>query len=315
MPPDPSLDHLEKTFVEAYRKELDQEENVWRSLPFFAATLAMQVAALAQVRDWLAATAGWASWAAALVLVLAAAATLSALFFLAWSILPYEFRYVAREPDLLRYAEAVRARAEADGAGPAAASEVAHTALRATLVEQYALSTDHNRAVNQRRASRRNRAGLATLCSVLLFVVLVALAVVSTVTPPPAARSPAAPHAAVAAPPDEAARPGAAQPAAAGSPAAGPARDAPGSPGDGPGAGGPGSAGRRTGLDAAIPAAPIAGPGRSGNPGEPASDAAGPSRAGDGQGARPADPSPGRWRQPGPAADQPRATPAHGGAP
>ena len=201
MPADPTLDHLEKTFVDAYRKELDQEENVWRSLPFFAATLALQVAALSQVRDWLAATSGWASWAAVILLLLAAGATLAALVFLALSILPTEFRYAAREPDLLRYAEAVRARAEADGATPGAASETANAALRATLVEQYALAADHNRTINQRRASSRNRAGLATLCSVLLFMALVALAVVSTFTSQPTARSLAVPDAA-AGPPD-----------------------------------------------------------------------------------------------------------------
>ncbi|HEY8288257.1 MAG TPA: hypothetical protein VIG49_03240, partial [Acetobacteraceae bacterium] len=40
-----TLDHIEKTLADAYRKEIDQEENVWRSLPFFAATLALQLAA------------------------------------------------------------------------------------------------------------------------------------------------------------------------------------------------------------------------------------------------------------------------------
>nr|WP_294552513.1 hypothetical protein [uncultured Rhodopila sp.] len=45
----PALTHIEKTLAEAYRKEIDQEENVWRSLPFFAATLALQLAAIFQV--------------------------------------------------------------------------------------------------------------------------------------------------------------------------------------------------------------------------------------------------------------------------
>jgi hypothetical protein len=37
-----ALAYIEKAFADAYRKEIDQEENVWRSLPFFAATLAVQ---------------------------------------------------------------------------------------------------------------------------------------------------------------------------------------------------------------------------------------------------------------------------------
>lgn len=46
MSADPLIDYLEKTFSDAYRKEVEQEENVWRTLPFFAATLALQLAAL-----------------------------------------------------------------------------------------------------------------------------------------------------------------------------------------------------------------------------------------------------------------------------
>jgi len=47
---DPALlDHLEKTFADAYRKEIDQEENIWRSLPFFAATLALQLAVISAI--------------------------------------------------------------------------------------------------------------------------------------------------------------------------------------------------------------------------------------------------------------------------
>jgi hypothetical protein len=37
------LDHVEETFSDSYRKEIDQEENVWRSLPFFAASLSLQI--------------------------------------------------------------------------------------------------------------------------------------------------------------------------------------------------------------------------------------------------------------------------------
>jgi len=59
---DAELDYLEKLFGDAYRKEIDQEENVWRTLPFFAATLALQLAGLAQVRDWVGGVQGWLYW-------------------------------------------------------------------------------------------------------------------------------------------------------------------------------------------------------------------------------------------------------------
>jgi hypothetical protein len=47
----PALAYIERTLADSYRKEIDQEENVWRSLPFFAATLALQLAALSQIID------------------------------------------------------------------------------------------------------------------------------------------------------------------------------------------------------------------------------------------------------------------------
>ena len=53
MPPDPLLEQLERTLADSYKREIEAEENVWRSLPFFAATLALQFAGLAQARDWL----------------------------------------------------------------------------------------------------------------------------------------------------------------------------------------------------------------------------------------------------------------------
>ena len=37
-------DYLEKLLGNLYRKEIDNEENIWRSLSFFSATLAVEVA-------------------------------------------------------------------------------------------------------------------------------------------------------------------------------------------------------------------------------------------------------------------------------
>ena len=176
--PDPELDYLEKLFGDAYRREIDQEENVWRTLPFFAATLALQLAGLAQVRDWAAGIDGWLSWLTLALLGVAALATFAALLFLAESIWPAEFRYVTPEPDLRDYMERVRTEAAA-GRTAEEAVGIALQAARAVLVQQYALGAAHNRVINQRRANRRTRAGLATLASVLAVLVLVALVVIT----------------------------------------------------------------------------------------------------------------------------------------
>ncbi len=177
MPSDPLLDYLEKTFADAYRKEIDQEENVWRSLPFFAATLALQLAGLAQIRDWIASATGTLSVAAGLLLVIAGAATLSALVFLAVSVWPADFRRVSREPAIRGYATAARQEAAAAAPTGTLSDEISARALQAvktSLVEQYALATDSNRLVNEARAKWRTRAGLATLASVFAVLALAA---------------------------------------------------------------------------------------------------------------------------------------------
>jgi len=181
---DPLLDYLEQAFGAAYRQEIDQEENVWRSLPFFAATLALQITGLAQIESWMAAIQGWMLWATMGLLSAAGAATLAALVFLAFSVWPADFRRVAPETEFLAYAEDVRA--ETERSAPAAADPddvalIALQAVKATLARQYALAVDSNRLVNVRRAKWRSRAGLATLASVFAVLVLVGLVVLSNV--------------------------------------------------------------------------------------------------------------------------------------
>lgn len=68
----------------------------------------------------------------------------------------------------------------ASGVSSEDATRMAVTAARTVMVQQYAIGASSNRLINQGRASRRTRAGLATLCSVLAVLVLVGLIVVSS---------------------------------------------------------------------------------------------------------------------------------------
>jgi len=163
------LDHLERTLAEGYRKEIDQEENVWRSLPFFAAGLALQIAATVGIVGNLPALAGWRFWTVLGFFGAIAAATVATLGFLGASIAPARFRYVAPEPELRDYALAL-----SGSPGDAAA---AATAFKNELARQYGLATHHNRLITQRRARRRAVAGLCMLASVLATLALVGVTV------------------------------------------------------------------------------------------------------------------------------------------
>lgn len=156
----PTLDHIEKTLADAYRKEIDQEENVWRSLPFFAATLAFQFTTLAQIvlRMPQRGTGAW--WDVVVVVALLAICIALALGFLVASIAPARFSYISEEPALLDYARGLDSDARQSPDIDALAE------LKSTLCDQYSVATRDNRRINQRRGYRRAIAGLATSASI-----------------------------------------------------------------------------------------------------------------------------------------------------
>lgn len=178
----PALAHIEKTLADAYRKEIDQEENVWRSLPFFAATLALQLAALFQLVDRLPPLETWAGKIAVGLLGLSGLATLTALCFLAACIYPRKFQYLAPDPELLAYAEGLIADEKAAGENAAFNALVT---LKETLALQYAVGSHHNRQINKLRERLRSIAGLATVLSVVLMLLLVGTTFVHYIPNPP----------------------------------------------------------------------------------------------------------------------------------
>ena len=99
-----ALAHIEKTLADSYRKEIDQEENIWRSLPFFAATLALQLTALFQIVERLPSGKSWPALFSNALVAASVTCSLGALGFLASSIFPARFRYVAKDSALLEYA-------------------------------------------------------------------------------------------------------------------------------------------------------------------------------------------------------------------
>lgn len=182
MPDDPLLDYLERTFAEAYRKEVDAEENVWRTLPFFAATLALELAALAQVRDWVAGTRGWVLAAGEAMLAVAGLMTMAAIAALAMSVRSADFRRVAPEVGLLDFVvTGAGATSNLDGDAERDAGPRVLLKVRGQLARQYADAVNHNQAIIENRLKWRTRAGLATLTSVLSVLGLVGLAVLSNI--------------------------------------------------------------------------------------------------------------------------------------
>lgn len=169
----PALAYIEKTLADSYRKEIDQEENVWRSLPFFAATLALQLAALFQITERLPDPTTWIGWLSIIFLVTAGGLTLASLGYLAASIYPQKFDYIAKEPALLSYARELVRDEQAPENQEQTDPFSALVTLKTEIARQYAQATDHNRQINKQRERRRSIAGLAAIGSVLMTVCLV----------------------------------------------------------------------------------------------------------------------------------------------
>ena len=169
----PALAHIEKTLADSYRKEIDQEENVWRTLPFFAATLALQLAALYQLADKMPGPETWLGIVALILLGLCVLLTFAALIYLAPAVVPRKFHYVANEPELLRYAndlidyEALPQEERADQDFSALVT------LKQQLATQYADAAHHNRQINKARELKRSMSGLLIIGSMILTVLLV----------------------------------------------------------------------------------------------------------------------------------------------
>jgi hypothetical protein len=169
----PALAYIEKTLADSYRKEIDYEENVWRSLPFFAATLALQLAALFQIIDKLPDPTSITGWLSMLLLAAAGSLTLISLGFLAASIYPQRFDYIAKQGALLSYARDLMRDEQAPENQAQDDPFSALVTLKTEVARQYAQATDHNQQINKRRERFRSIAGLAALGSVLMTVFLV----------------------------------------------------------------------------------------------------------------------------------------------
>jgi hypothetical protein len=172
----PALSHIERTLADAYRKEIDQEENVWRSLPFFAATLALELAALFQLIARLPPIGTLTGWLSLLLSTLAGLLMLAALCLLAACIAPARYRYVEAEPLLLRDTDdLIRAELAPENQGRDDPVDALAT-LKRRLASQYGDAAYHNRQINKQRRWRRDIAGLLVLGSVLTILLLVTVA-------------------------------------------------------------------------------------------------------------------------------------------
>jgi hypothetical protein len=166
------LSEYAETFgAEGFKRQLEQEENVVRSLAFVIAGAALVSTLMRAFRPRLCkfdphAIASLALYGDAVLMALAMIAVLYGMFLM---IRPYRYQYPMDETGFLRYVDAVKSYyGTSDAADQAALADV-----RETITEQLALAAGRNRLNNQSRLSGRAIAlnGLALLITLAFAMV------------------------------------------------------------------------------------------------------------------------------------------------
>jgi hypothetical protein len=181
-------------FQEAYRQEVAAEEDVHRTLPFFATALSLLIAAINYVAGQLpsltvvvgrcptlgravlslhALACAWPEMSAAALILVAALLGIAVLCTLALAVARRRYARVGPEnADLGLGKELMERAARRDEGveGEAALDRATLGALRVHLIESYAGVVPHNRAITDRRYAWRDRAVLALLWSLLCVV-------------------------------------------------------------------------------------------------------------------------------------------------
>ncbi len=149
-------EYLDAVFKEAFKRELEVDENVARTLPFFAATLALAATLYGYVLSKLPPPA-WEVAAVVLdcLLLLGVGCLVGVLWNLFQAVRMREYRIPPKETELADWVGELRAFYEGQGQAPAEAEAEALVGLRERMIVEYAESAEHNRDANRPKVEAR----------------------------------------------------------------------------------------------------------------------------------------------------------------
>jgi hypothetical protein len=165
-------EYLEEVFREAYRHEIDADENVARTLPFFTATLALAASLFGYVTLKLPSLA-WTPLSITLYLLLAVGAVglAGVLWTLFEAVRARQYLILPKESLQSEWTDNLRAFFRDQGLTPKTIDLRVVAELRDQMLVEYAKATEHNRAVNARKLNAR-AVGLTLLVGVLTIAFL-----------------------------------------------------------------------------------------------------------------------------------------------
>lgn len=192
-----AAEYLEKQMGDSFKRELDQEENVIRSLPFFATSIGVLVTFVTLVRRDLP-NFDWALWPTVIYGLLTGVllSLLFVLLFLYQAVRRRNFEYLMPETKMLEYAREVityyrtvsaqdsptataKATSPGDETDPVAVLETAVVSdIRNTMINDLAAAAESSRSNNLARLTARTRAfTVLTMALVFALGMIVAILV------------------------------------------------------------------------------------------------------------------------------------------
>jgi hypothetical protein len=183
---------LESTFKDSFKRELEVDENVARTLPFFAATLALAATLFRYVLPQLPKlTLSWISLTLHGLLVAGGVCLAVILWTLFQAVRVREYRIPPRETELATWQEELRAYYRGLKLTPATVETRVLADLRSRMILEYAEAAEHNRAANAPKVAAR--AFGFTMLVVMLsiaFLMIGIMFVVQRVSQPPPSGAP-----------------------------------------------------------------------------------------------------------------------------
>ena len=173
-------DYLEGVFKDAFKRELEVDENVARTLPFFAATLALVVTLYGFATTKLPPL-EWRllSLLLHLLLLTGAACLAGVVYNLFQAVRVRVYRLPPKETELVTWAEGLRTFYAEQGLTPEASDEKVSGDLKSRLILEFAEGVEHNRAANIPKLKARAQ-GFTLLVAALGIAFLMIAIIFST---------------------------------------------------------------------------------------------------------------------------------------
>lgn len=149
-------EYLEGVFRDAFKRELESDENVARTLPFFAAALAFAATLYNFIFSRLPPLA-WSPFSITLHLLLGVASVclVAVVWFLLQAVREREYRIPPKETEQLEWSAELEEHFKGEGYAPKTVADRVVAELRAQMLREYAQAAEHNRQANKPRLQAR----------------------------------------------------------------------------------------------------------------------------------------------------------------